>query len=160
MNNSHQQLNGLLIVGLVLSVVTAATFTARADAGSKKSGPSTHANSDAIEVPRSVFTIPAKASDGRDPFFPLSRRMVVEAKPNNGDTPKSAPVSLTLKGIARTPDKKRFAMINDKTFSAGEEREVMINNSRVRVHCVEIKEDSVVIEVNGERKELRMRPGL
>jgi len=157
---SNHQLNGLLITSVVLSLVTAVPLVTLAEARSKKGDPKTQANADAIEVPRSVFIIPSRAGDGRDPFFPLSRRMVVEAQPSkSGDTPKSEPISLVLKGISRN-DRNRFALINDKTFTAGEEREVVMNNSRVRVHCLEIKEDSVVVEVNGARKELRMRPGI
>jgi hypothetical protein len=161
MKKSHHQLNGLLIAGVVFSFTTATPFFALAETSAKKSSPSAQTTSDAIEVPRSLFTIPTKVGDGRDPFFPVSRRMVVEAKPDKGgDTPKPAAVSLLLKGISRGAGTKRYALINDKTFTVGDEHEVVVNNSRARVHCIEIKEDSVLIEINGTRQELRMRPGI
>jgi len=121
--------------------------------------PSVNAKSDAIEVPRSEFSIPSKAGDGRDPFFPLSRRLIVEAKPKSDGGPKPVSVSLLLKGIANSGN-KRFALINDKTFEAGEERDVPFGTSKVRVLCVEIGEDSAIVEVNGGRQELRLKPGL
>jgi hypothetical protein len=159
MKKSQHQLNGLLIVGAVLSSITAMPFIALAETGSKKSSPSAQTNSDTIDVPRSIFTIPVKAGDGRDPFFP--RRTVVEAKPDKGgETPKPTAVSLSLKGISRGIGTRRYALINDKTFTVGDEHEVVVNNSRVRVNCIEIKEDSVIIEMNGVRQELRMRPGI
>ena len=108
-----------------------------------------------VQVPKSVFAIPSEASEGRDPFFPLSRRWVVNSAPKNTDNVKVAPVSLALKGISGT-ELKRYALINDKTFEAGEEREI----NRVRVRCIQIREDSVTVEVNGARQELRLRPGL
>jgi type II secretory pathway component PulC len=156
---SNHQLNGLLITSVALTLMTAAPLVTLAQTRSKTGNSTTQTNAETNVVPRSVFAIPTRAGDGRDPFFPLSRRMVVEAQTNKaGDTPKSAPVSLVLKGIAHS-GKDRYALINDKTFKAGEEGEVVMNNSRVRVHCLEIMEDSVVVEVNGTRQELRMRPG-
>ena len=156
---NHQQ-NWKFILGLTFSFAVTAPLLAVAETVSKPSSPSTKTNQAEIEIPRSVFTIPAKAGDGRDPFFPLSRRMVVEAKPDKAtETPAPAPVAVSLKGIARGAGGKRYALINDKTFTVGDENEVLIDNSRVRIRCIEIKEDSVIIEQNGARQELRMRPG-
>lgn len=150
-----------IFLGLTFSLAVTVPLLAVAETVSKPSSPSTKTNQAEIEVPRSVFTIPTKAGDGRDPFFPLSRRMVVEAKPDNSaETPTPVPVALSLKGISRGAGSKRYALINDKTFTVGDESEVVINNSRVRIHCIEIKEDSVIVEVNGARQELRMRPGI
>lgn len=158
--NHHLQLNGLILTSVVFVSAAVAPVAALAETSLQKAGAAAPTNSAAIEIPHSTFVIPTRPSDGRDPFFPLSRRLVVETQPDKGaDIPKVAPVSLTLKGISRNPDNKRFALINDKTFASGEEGEVVMNNSRFRIHCIEIKEDSVVVEVNGARQELRMRPG-
>lgn len=157
---NHQQ-NWTHILGIALSFAVSMPLLAAAEADSKQINASAKTNQAAIEIPRSVFTIPVKAADGRDPFFPLSRRMVVETKPGKiGETPTPPPVAVSLKGISRGAGNKRFALINDKTFTVDDEHEVVMNNSRVRIHCIEIKEDSVIVEVNGVRQELRMRPGL
>lgn len=126
----------------------------------KDSTPEKTGDSDAVVVPKSDFSIPTRAGDGRDPFFPLSRRLVLDTNPTKtNDTVKSAPVSLTLKGISHT-GQASFALINDKTFGVGEERDVAFGSAKIRVHCIEIREDSVLINVNGSRQELRLRPGL
>lgn len=135
------------------------TSPALAAAGTPKS-PATNANPSAVERSKSAFIVPSNPSEGRDPFFPLSRRLVVEvAAPDNGEKPKVTPVTLALKGVSGT-ESKRFALINDKTFAADEESEITIGTNKVRVHCIEIREDSVTVEVNGNRQELRLRPGL
>lgn len=126
----------------------------------KAKQPAAEAKAEVIEVPRSEFAIPAKAGEGRDPFFPLSRRMIVEARPaTTNSAPKPVSVSLVLKGISNNGS-KRFALINDKTFESGEEREVPFGDSKMRVLCVEIREDSVLVEVGGSRQELRLKPGI
>lgn len=119
----------------------------------------TGTNAPAIVIPKSNFIIPSSVTQGRDPFFPLSSRLVLNATPNNAETVKTAPVTLALKGVSGT-ESKRFALINDKTFESGEEREISVGASKVRVHCIQIREDSVTVEVNGTRQELRLRPGL
>jgi len=113
----------------------------------------------AIEIPKSDFIIPTSTAQGRDPFFPLSRRLVVDASPKVGKTPSVAPVTLILQGISGS-DAKRFALISGRTFVAGEEREIPSGNSRIQVHCLEIREDSVKIQVNGAPMELKLRPGI
>jgi hypothetical protein len=74
--------------------------------------------------------------------------------------PKQAPSAnssaLVFNGIAGTQD-HRLAMINSKTFAEGEEALVNTPSGRIRVRCIEIKGDIVVIEVNGERRELHFQ---
>lgn len=160
MKKSYHHFNGLLIASGILLFMAAIPSLAVAETGSKSSSSSGQTNA-AIVVPRSEFVLPTKASDGRDPFFPLSARINVSTKPEKTtEVPQPATVAMTLKGIARGVGTKRYALINDKTFTVGDEHEVLVSNSRVRVHCIEIKEDSVIIEINGARQELRMRPGI
>jgi hypothetical protein len=139
--------------GLELSPLTLQAAAAESRHSATNAAPA------AVEVPKSTFNIPTAAAEGRDPFFPLSRKNVVEVSPDPTPTPKPAPLTLVLKGVGGN-ESKRFALINDKTFAAGEEREVAIGNTRANVLCVEIREDSVVIEVNGARQQLRLRQGL
>ena len=115
-------------------------------------------NQPSVQIPKSDFVIPSNISQGRDPFYPLSRRLVMNANTKSNEPVKVA-VTLSLKGVSGT-EAKRFALINDKTFAAGEERDISVGNGKVRVHCLEIQEDSAVVEVNGTRQVLRLRPGL
>ncbi len=112
-----------------------------------------------VEVPRSVFVIPASSKEGRNPFFPRSS-MVAQA-------PKISPQSfqeasaIKLNGIV--PDgPRRTAMLNGRTFEEGEEAEIKLpTGGKVLVKCEQIKEDSVQVLVNGTmRRELRLRAGL
>ncbi len=111
------------------------------------------------QIPQSVFVIPSEQKQGKDPFYPSSVRPYVNAagkKPTIGQPP---PVNLVLKGISGTGP-HRLCIINNQTFEAGEDGEVSIAAGRIKVRCVEIKADSVIIEINGERQELRLRRGV
>ena len=107
-------------------------------------------------IPRSIFEAPKTSQEGRDPFFPNSPRVFgpVVAKTNAGP----AAVRLSLKALSGSPN-NRLATINNVTFAAGEESDVVASAGRVRVRVIEIKEDSVIIEVGGARQTLRMRSG-
>lgn len=108
-----------------------------------------------IEVPLSQFTIPASASEGRNPFFPDSTLAKV-AQNSTNPAPKIA-VMLTLNGTSMA-GAKRFALINGRTFEAGEEGEVTLGGSRkVHVLCVSIKADGATVEVDGIRQELKLK---
>lgn len=68
---------------------------------------------------------------------------------------------LELKGISG-PANARLAMINNQTLGAGETGKVKLGDSVVKVTCVEIRDASAVVTIEGsdERRELRMRGGL
>jgi hypothetical protein len=106
-------------------------------------------------IPQSTFTVPTSHVQGRDPFFPNSSYMsgtqVIKIS-------SSAPVTLILNGLSGTSD-HRLAMINGHTFAEGEDNDIQTASGRVRIHCIQIKGDSVVVEVGsgGERRELRLR---
>jgi hypothetical protein len=53
-------------------------------------------------------------------------------------------------------------MINGRTFEPGESGEVKIpgSNDRLLIKCIEVKADSVIIEISGRRRELKLRSGL
>jgi hypothetical protein len=124
---------------------------------SSAAAPDTTTNAPDVEVPKSVFAIPSKATEGRDPFFPLSQRFKVNSATTQTPVAKVVPVTLALKGISGTST-KRYALINDKTFTVGEEREIAVGPSRIRVRCLEIREDSATVEANGTRQELHLPP--
>jgi hypothetical protein len=111
------------------------------------------------EIPQSVFIIPTTPQEGKDPFYPRSMRLFTSVTVTATNQPTVIAVELQLKALSGPPD-HRLAIINNHTFDAGEEGEVATNAGRVRIICLEIKDDSVVVLVGGERRILRLRPGI
>jgi hypothetical protein len=103
----------------------------------------------------SVFIQPANPSEGRDPFFPGSMR------PYASTVAPSAPTtdlgSLVMQGTSGTPD-HRLVIINNVTFGVGDDADVTTPQGRIRIHCLEIGDDSTVIEAAGQRQVLYYRP--
>lgn len=131
-------------------------------------------------VPLSVFN--DDPGTGIDPFFPASRRRpsrVTAAPTPANQTPTLAPavarpepprvlppaVNLTLRGIVG-PGYRRLALISTaaRTFDvkAGEEISLRAGSADLRVTCVEIRERSVVVRVEGEPadRELQLKDGI
>lgn len=123
-----------------------------------KADPSTNAPaSTEIEIPQSVFVIPANAREGRNPFFPHSAAVQPIHKPKQQVLDGS---SLVLNGITSRP--RPSVMINGITFEKGEEHELRVpGGGKLKVRCEDIRQDSAVVVVNGvEQRELHMRSGL
>ncbi len=76
--------------------------------------------------------------------------------PQQGLTP--VPDTLTLIGIAGSGG-RRFALINDHSFDAGESAKVRVGKTNVVVRCLEIRGNSAFIEVEGspEKEELTLK---
>jgi hypothetical protein len=111
-----------------------------------------------VTFPQSVFNVPVQPTDGRNPFFPQSTVQVVIIPKITKENPIES-FSFVLNGITSPP--KRTAMINGRTFEAGEEGEVrMPSGAKILIKCQEIKVDSATIEVGGQKRELHMRSGL
>ncbi|HEU6447109.1 MAG TPA: hypothetical protein VFV23_01565 [Verrucomicrobiae bacterium] len=105
---------------------------------------------------RSVFIMPVNPLQGRDPFFPNSTRPYEEASAGK----KTEDVSmLEIKGFVGTGSSK-MVIINNHTFASGDEGDVSTSQGRVHVHCIEIKDNRVIIEVDGQRHELTFRDNL
>lgn len=68
---------------------------------------------------------------------------------------------LELKGISGSGN-SRFALINNQTVSVGESAKVKLGDSVVKVKCLEIHDDSVIVSLDGasDRRRLRLRGGL
>jgi hypothetical protein len=110
-----------------------------------------------VAVPQSVFVTPSQPSEGRNPFFPQSAVRVVAVRVNKENPIES--FTFVLNGITSPP--RRTAMINGRTFEIGEEGEVKLPaGGKMLIKCEEIKADSAVINVGGQRRELRLRSGL
>jgi hypothetical protein len=65
--------------------------------------------------------------------------------------PTPVPDALTLKGISGS-GQHRFALINDATLEVLERSKVRVGRTNVTVQCLEIRNDSVVIQVTGSNK--------
>ena len=103
-------------------------------------------------APRSGFVIPTNPQEGRDPFYPNSSRPYENApvaKASAGDVS-----SLVLKGISGPPD-HRLAIINNRTLGIGDEQDLATPQGRIHIRCIEIKDNSVMIESGGVRHELK-----
>jgi hypothetical protein len=106
-------------------------------------------------IPQSVFTVPANAAEGVNPFFPNSR-LTPDPLPVK---PTTQEVIFVLNGITSPP--KRTAMINGRTFEVGEEGEVRLTGgAKALIKCTEIGDSKAIILYNGQRRELRLRAGL
>jgi hypothetical protein len=69
--------------------------------------------------------------------------------------PTPVPDTLVLKGISGTAQ-NRFALINNATFEAKERGKVRVGQTNVTVKCLEVRERSVVIEVNGSNEKTEL----
>jgi len=111
-----------------------------------------------VPFPQSIFSVPTQPAEGRNPFFPQSTVQVVIIPKITKENPIES-FSFVLNGITSPP--KRTAMINGRTFELGEEGEVrMPSGGKILIKCEEIKAESAVITVGGQRRELRLRSGL
>jgi hypothetical protein len=93
----------------------------------------------AVVVPaKSVFTLPTKPSEGRDPFFPDSNRPYEEqVAENSANAPTET--DLVVKTILVNEHGQAFAIINDQTFGVGDEGDVIaVGGRRIHIHCLSI----------------------
>jgi len=103
------------------------------------------------EIPRSVFVLPINPKEGCDPFFPKSSRPYESAIAASGRQPELT--SLVIKGFSGSVN-RRFVIINNHTFAAGDSAEVLTSEGRIFIHCLEINGNKVVVEARGQRHEL------
>jgi hypothetical protein len=135
----------VMVASVLLSLKSIAAPPARTPAT-----PAPAATPQEPQVVKSVFV--DRPNFGRDPFFPNSLR--------RGKTVQDAVVepvanfnNIVLKGTSGTAE-KRLAILNNKTFAAGEEGELRIGGQLTKIKCVEVREKSVVISINGVTREL------
>jgi hypothetical protein len=150
------------VVGIILVlVVLGITFVPAAyakDVPPKRPGKLVIPTVPDVAIPQSAFNIPSQPAEGRNPFFPQSVvKIVVPVFPRPDNTVDTA--SFILNGITSPP--RRTAMINGRTFEPGEEGEVRLpTGGKMLIKVEEIKSDSAIILVGGQRRELRLRSGL
>lgn len=90
---------------------------------------------------------------GRDPFYPHSARQSAE----NGENGEAASptIILALQGISGSTN-RRFAIINERTFGKGEEGEVIVPNGRIRIRCLDIRNDTAVISIGNSPDKIEL----
>jgi hypothetical protein len=111
------------------------------------------APADTNALVQSIFTMPSSPSEGRDPFFPNSMRPYEDAI-----VKVKRPVELTslqIKGFSQIGD-KRYVIINNHTFGAGDEGDVITPDGRIHIHCLAVGVDSVMVESGGAQHLLKM----
>jgi hypothetical protein len=106
---------------------------------------------------QSIFLIPNEPKEGRDPFFPTATSLYHSPTPGPVTPPSNGVELLKLVGFFGTS----FANINGVTFAVGETEEVKTVAGPVSVRLLQIKaqDEAVVIEANGQRRELKHSGG-
>jgi len=150
----------LLALAAALLGVAFASFAAQTHTNAPAGSSLAHTNALAAlpEIPQSVFIIPTTPQEGKDPFFPRSTRLYTSVVVKSNLQPVAVSVELKLNGISGTID-HRLAIINNRTFGVNEEAVVPTSAGLARVRCLEIKPDSVLIQIGGEQRVLRLRTG-
>jgi hypothetical protein len=110
-----------------------------------------------LQFVKSVFV--NSPAFGKDPFFPRSTRRGAVVSTNSSIETLPSLTFLALKGISG-PKTHRLAIINNRTFEVGEEAELKTGTQTVRVKCVEIRDDCVVVSINGLKQNLYLGPKL
>jgi hypothetical protein len=102
--------------------------------------------------PKSAFTQPTSNRDGHDPFFPESNR-IFDSQVAVAHATETV-TTLTVKGFSVVRGRP-MVIINNHSFMVGDEGDVLgAGGSRAHVHCLEIKNGTVIVELNGARHEL------
>jgi hypothetical protein len=130
--------------GLLFFVIVAGARGASTNAPATGKGAVTGTNAAPTEltVPKSVFELTATPT--KDPFFPLSMRQPV---PTATNVMAFSASSFTLKGLSGSPG-HRLALINNRTMADGETTEISTPSGKVKIHCIKIKDASVVIRAS------------
>jgi thioredoxin-related protein len=63
---------------------------------------------------------------------------------------------LVLKNISGTVS-RRFALINNQTLAAGEAARIKLGDGEVKVRCIEIRERSVLVQVEGQQNQRELK---
>lgn len=121
-----------------------------------KAAPAKSTNQPPKEV-RSIFLVPNNPKEGRDPFFPSATSLYRNDTPQPVSQPTPSADSLKLVGILGSS----LANINGATFGIGETQEVKTSSGPISVRLLQIKpqDESVIIEANGLRRELKVGAG-
>jgi hypothetical protein len=112
----------------------------------------------AIEIPQSVFDVPSNEKEGKDPFFPRSRRPYAVASVPVVTNRVPVLSDLRINGTSGS-EERPLVIINNVTFGVGDTGEVIAGNRRVKVRCLEIdlSAGTATVQAGDERRILRFR---
>lgn len=91
---------------------------------------------------------------GKDPFFPKSTRRQAASTvlaPKQVTPPPSG--ALRVRGLS-VANGRRLVIINTVTFAEGDEATIKVDNQPLRVKCIQIGDQSVLVQVNEVPTEL------
>jgi hypothetical protein len=133
-----------LLLGVSLMAVAAGGKTNTASkAKTGNSGPAVSAVAEEQEpaavkatIPQSIFLIPATEKEGKDPFFPRSKRLFVTPVVTVATNPVVTLGDLTIAGISS--GEKPLVIINNVTFGVGDTAEIISGGRRISIQCLEI----------------------
>lgn len=97
--------------------------------------------------------MPKQFSEGRDPFFPDSSRVYQAVLLESPNRTKADVSLLVVKGINRDA-KGTYVIINNHTFTVGDEGDVTTSGGRIHLKCVDVLPNAVVIESGGALHQL------
>lgn len=142
-----------LLFGAVLVTSAASAKTNAATAKLNQSALSTSAASAPMEIPMSVFSVPANEKQGKDPFFPRSRRPYVSAIVTIPTNPPPIVADLRINGTSGS-EERPLVIINNVTFGVGDTNDVTSGNRRISVHCLEIDLSAgrATVQADGQRR--------
>jgi Protein DA1 len=86
------------------------------------------------------------ASDSDKPIEPLWQRAVV---------PTPVPDTLVLRNLSGTGN-RRLALVNNQTLAKGEQARVRVGQTNVLVHCLEIRDRSVLLRIGGRTEPMEL----
>lgn len=142
-----------LLFGAVLVTSAASAKTNSAAAKLNQSALSTSAVSPPIEIPMSVFSVPSNEKQGKDPFFPRSRRPYLSPIPTILTNPPPVVADLRINGTSGS-EERPLVIINNVTFGVGDTNDVISGNRRITVHCLEIDLSAgrATVQADGQRR--------
>lgn len=151
----HNLLLATLLMGTLATVATSQAASSNAPTNTKTNAPADNTATLAVVSPKSRFS--SLPGGGKDPFHPDSvrtRRTTTVAQTNQ--VPVVVVPEVKINGFSGNPALP-LVILNNVTFGEGDEQTVMTAAGRAKVRCVQIRtqDQSVVIEINGERRELK-----
>lgn len=144
--HTHRQLTFTLLLGWAIFLLGAVGLQAAA----------TNTVAGVTNAPVTISTNDFKSlfdGKGRDPFFPNSTRQALEPSEQGESQPT---IVLAVKGFSGYGT-HRMAIINDHTFMVGEESEVVSAGGRIRIRCVEIRDDVAVVTIGNTPQKIELR---
>jgi len=147
-----------MLFGAALLTSAASAKTNSSPSKPNQSAVTTNIASAAIEIPRSVFTVPATEKQGKDPFFPRSRRPFASAVVISPTNPVPVVADLRINGTSGS-EERPLVIINNVTFGVGDTNEVISGSRRVSVRCLEINLSAgmATVQADGRQRVLRFQ---